>query len=31
MLVAVIVVIAIGVYPAPFLQWAMNAAATIGF
>ena len=31
MLVAAIMVIAIGVYPAPFLQWAMNAAATIGF
>ncbi|CAD7768540.1 F(420)H(2) dehydrogenase subunit N [Candidatus Methanoperedenaceae archaeon GB50] len=30
MLVAVIIVIAIGVYPAPFLQWAMNAAVTIG-
>ena len=30
MLVAIIAIFAIGIYPAPFLDWAMNAAATIG-
>ncbi len=30
MLIAIIAIFAIGIYPAPFLDWAMNAAATIG-